>query len=105
MEDYVINYTQTDGDTLHVINLSNEDYVIKSISEGTTSKVNWDLENKTFIRILHKEIDKISNKLNQQKITVGECYKYNKMDGVSLLESRINLNKDKLKYLTSFLQK
>ena len=56
MVDYVINYTQTDGDTLHVINLTEEEYIVKSISEGTAEKVTWDLENKTVIRILDKEI-------------------------------------------------
>ncbi len=104
MVDYVINYTQTDGDTLHVINLTEEEYIVKSISEGTAEKVTWDLENKTFIRILDKEIKGLKSKIKNQKYTVGECYTYNKLDGISVLEEKIKSNTLKLEYLENYIK-
>jgi len=99
----ILEHTTTDGKTKHQVDLVDKKHVITNLEDNSMSTKKWGTQQKFVEKLIVKEIEKIESKIYQQKVTIGECIRYNKLEGIENTESRIKKNESKLDYLKSYV--
>lgn len=96
----IIKHTTTDGNTYHEIDLGECKHMVTE-NEVTVNK-RWGTQQKLVERLVVSEIKKVNEHINTQKMTIGQCIKYGRLDNLDITREKLNLNEGKIEYLISY---